>query len=109
MPVLAPPTLSSARAVESVNSSMLARVPGPAERAEIVETISAYGSSVVAAIAATTGTVACAPQVTRLTSVASGWASMLTAGITAGPSPAGVRSIEKMPRSARSRACSACA
>ena len=32
LPRRAPPTYSSAFAVVSVNSSMLARVPGPAER-----------------------------------------------------------------------------
>ncbi len=37
----APPTDSMARAVVSVNSSMFARVPGPAERDAIEATISA--------------------------------------------------------------------
>jgi hypothetical protein len=37
----APPTTSIAREVVSVNSSMLARVPGPADRDAIDATISA--------------------------------------------------------------------
>ncbi len=37
----APPTCSMARAVVVVNSSMLARVPGPADREAIEATISA--------------------------------------------------------------------
>ena len=41
LPRSAPPTRSSARAVVTVNSSMLARVPGPAEREAIEATISA--------------------------------------------------------------------
>jgi hypothetical protein len=39
--VWAPPTVSSPRAVDVVNSSMFCRVPGPAERDETVETVSA--------------------------------------------------------------------
>src|SRR4051794_7076753 len=109
LPRSAPPTTSSDRAVDCVNSSMLARVPGPAERAEMLETISAYGTRVTLAIAATTGTVAWAPHVTRLTSGASRCAPRLTAGITGGPVAAGVRSTERIPRSARIRACSGCA
>ncbi len=41
LPTPAPPTWEMARAVVSVNSSMLARVPGPAERDAIEATISA--------------------------------------------------------------------
>jgi hypothetical protein len=41
LPRAAPPTASIAAAVVSVNSSMLARVPGPAERDAIEATISA--------------------------------------------------------------------
>jgi hypothetical protein len=37
----APPIDSSARAVDVVNSSMFWRVPGPAERDDTVETVSA--------------------------------------------------------------------
>ncbi|MEZ5294946.1 MAG: hypothetical protein R2697_01315 [Ilumatobacteraceae bacterium] len=41
LPRSAPPTSTMARAVVSVNSSMLARVPGPADRDAIEATISA--------------------------------------------------------------------
>jgi hypothetical protein len=41
LPRTAPPTSSSARAVVSVNSSMFARVPGPADLDAIDDTISA--------------------------------------------------------------------
>ena len=41
LPRWAPPTSSTAVAVVSVNSSMLARVPGPAEREAADATISA--------------------------------------------------------------------
>jgi hypothetical protein len=41
LPLRAPPTTSIAREVVSVNSSMLARVPGPALLLEIEATISA--------------------------------------------------------------------
>ncbi|BAX93669.1 hypothetical protein MSG_03539 [Mycobacterium shigaense] len=41
LPRCAPPTTFSAVAVVSVNSSMLARVPGPADFDEIDDTISA--------------------------------------------------------------------
>ena len=41
LPLPAPPTDSMARAVVTVNSSMLARVPGPADRDAIDATISA--------------------------------------------------------------------
>ena len=41
LPRAAPPTTSSARAVVSVNSSMFARVPGPADFDAIDDTISA--------------------------------------------------------------------
>ena len=44
LPRRAPPTVSIARAVVSVNSSMLALVPGPADRDEIDATISAYAT-----------------------------------------------------------------
>ena len=46
LPRSAPPTCSIARAVVSVNSSMFARVPGPADRDAIDATISAYGTGV---------------------------------------------------------------
>jgi hypothetical protein len=95
LPCRAPPTVSIARAVVSVNSSMLARVPGPADRDEIDATISAYATGVTDATAATTGMVAWPPQVTMLTSRAWRCASMLTAGTTNGPSAAGVRSTTR--------------
>ncbi len=41
LPRVAPPTTSSPREVVTVNSSMLARVPGPADFEEIDATISA--------------------------------------------------------------------
>src|ERR1700753_4148117 len=88
LPRWAPPTVSMARAVVSVNSSMLARVPGPADFEEIDATISAYGAAVTDATAATTGIVAWPPQVTMLTSRASRCSSRLTAGTTNGPSAA---------------------
>ena len=44
LPLAAPPTASMACEVVSVNSSMLARVPGPADREAIDATISAYGT-----------------------------------------------------------------
>ena len=46
-----------------VNSSMLARVPGPAERDATEATISAYGTGVTRETACTIGIVACPPQV----------------------------------------------
>ena len=48
LPRSAPPTRSIALAVVVVNSSMLARVPGPAERDAIEAMISAYGTGVTA-------------------------------------------------------------
>ena len=41
LPSPAPPSVSSERAVATVNSSMFERVPGPAYRDATVETISA--------------------------------------------------------------------
>src|SRR5271170_264419 len=64
LPRWAPPTDSIARAVVSVNSSMLARVPGPADLDAIDATISAYSTGVTCATAATMGIVAWPPQVT---------------------------------------------
>ena len=48
LPRTAPPTTSTALAVVSVNSSMLARVPGPAEREATDETISPYSTGATA-------------------------------------------------------------
>src|ERR1700733_15900957 len=71
LPRRAPPTDSIALAVVSVNSSMLARVPGPADLEAIEATISAYGTGVTRATAATIGIVAWPPQVTMFRSGAS--------------------------------------
>ncbi|SKU56436.1 Uncharacterised protein [Mycobacteroides abscessus subsp. abscessus] len=70
LPRAAPPTCSMARAVVSVNSSMLARVPGPAEREDIDATISAYTTGATRDTACTIGIVACPPHVTMLRFVA---------------------------------------
>src|ERR1700760_1612270 len=67
LPRPAPPTRSMARAVVTVNSSMLARVPGPADRDAIEATISAYGTGVTRDTARTIGIVAWPPQVIMLT------------------------------------------
>src|SRR6266567_5827416 len=66
LPRRAPPTVSIARPVVWVNSSMLARVPGPAERDEIDATISAYATGTTEDTALTIGTVAWPPQVIML-------------------------------------------
>ena len=66
LPRSAPPTASMACAVVSVNSSILARVPGPADREAIEATISAYGTGVTLETACTIGMVACPPQVIML-------------------------------------------
>src|SRR3954468_14518114 len=58
LPAWAPPTVSTAAAVVSVDSSILARVPGPAERLDTEATISAYGTGTTDVTAWTTGTVA---------------------------------------------------
>ena len=58
LPRVAPPTSRSPAAVVAVNSSMFARVPGPADRDATEATISAYGTSTIALTAATIGTVA---------------------------------------------------
>ena len=68
--------------VVSVNSSMLARVPGPADFEAMEATISAYSTGTTRLIAATTGIVACPPQVTMLAFGASRCSSRLTAGTT---------------------------
>src|ERR1700734_2490585 len=57
-PRAAPPIRSRAVAVVWVNSSMFARVPGPADRDATDDTISAYGTGTTADTAATIGTVA---------------------------------------------------
>src|SRR5580692_875493 len=58
LPRPAPPTAASAAAVVWVNSSMFARVPGPADTDATDDTISAYGTGTTALTAATMGTVA---------------------------------------------------
>ena len=100
LPRSAPPIDSMARAVVTVNSSMLARVPGPAERDAIEATISAYGTGVTAETARTTGMVACPPHVIMLTFGAFRCSRRLTGGQTIGPTAAGVRSTAWMPASA---------
>ena len=67
LPRRAPPTRSMPRAVVCVNSSMLARVPGPADRLAMLATISAYWTVATRLTAATIGIVAWPPQVTMLT------------------------------------------
>src|ERR1700760_180870 len=89
LPRAAPPTCSIAAAVVSVNSSMLARVPGPADREAIDATISAYGTGTTEETACTTGMVACPPQVIMFRFGASVRESRLTAGQTYGPAAAG--------------------
>src|SRR5690606_27757076 len=88
--VAAPPTTLSASAVVSVNSSVSARVPGPADWLEIEATISAYGTSTTSETARTIGVVAWPPQVIMLTFIASRLKSTLTGGQTYGPTAAGV-------------------
>src|SRR5271169_603565 len=63
LPRCAPPIVSTARAVVTVNSSMFARVPGPADFDATDATISAYGTGTTRDTAATIGTVAWPPQV----------------------------------------------
>ncbi len=100
LPRSAPPIVSTPAAVVRVNSSMLARVPGPALTLETEATISAYDTGVTRETAATIGIVAWPPQVIMLTFGAPTCSSPLTGGMTAGPTDAGVRSIARMPASA---------
>ena len=99
LPRPAPPTVSIAREVVTVNSSMLARVPGPADRDAIDTTISAYGTGTTELTALTIGIVACPPQVIMLKFGAPMWKPRLTGGHTKGPMAAGVRSTAWMPAS----------
>ena len=55
LPCCAPPTSTTAPDVVAVNSSMLARVPGPALREATEATISAYGTGVTRETAYTIG------------------------------------------------------
>src|SRR3984893_5095583 len=109
LPRRAPPTVSMACEVVSVNSSMFARVPGPADLEAIDATISAYSTSVTREMAATIGMVACPPQVTMLMFGASRCSPRLTAGTTNGPIAAGVRSISRLPNGASLAALATCA
>ncbi len=58
LPRSAPPTTSMPRAVVRVNSSMLLRVPGPADLDDTDATISAYVTGTTELIACTIGIVA---------------------------------------------------
>ncbi len=100
LPRTAPPTDATAPAVVCVNSSMFARVPGPADREATEATISAYGTGTTRDTACTIGIVAWPPQVIMLTFGASRCSGRLTGGQTIGPTCAGVRSIARMPASA---------
>src|SRR5919112_2450261 len=82
-PFSAPPIVSTPAAVVRVNSSMLARVPGPALTLETEATISAYDTGTTRDTAATIGIVAWPPQVIMLTLGSSRCASRFTGGITA--------------------------
>src|SRR4051794_1769687 len=88
----APPTCSSARDVVVVNSSMFARVPGPADFDEIDATISAQCTVATRLIAQTIGTVAWPPHVVMFTFHAVACAPRFTTGTANGPRAAGVRS-----------------
>src|ERR1700737_3560256 len=89
LPRAAPPTTSRALAVVSVNSSRLARVPGPADRDDMDDTISAKATGAAAPTAATMGPVAWPPQVTMFKLGTSRWSSRLTTGTQYGPMAAG--------------------
>ena len=65
-----------------VNSSMLLRVPGPADAADTDATISAYSTGTTRLTAWTIGMVACPPHVTMLTFISSMYSSRLTGGTT---------------------------
>src|ERR1700722_12182965 len=108
-PRRAPPTVSMAGGVVSVNSSMFAGVPGPADTEAIDATISAYTTSATRETAATIGMVACPPQVTMLMFGASRCSPRWTAGTTNGPIAAGVRSTSRLPNGASLAALVTCA
>src|ERR1700756_4422833 len=96
-PRTAPPTTSMARDVGWVNSSMLARVPGPADLDATEATISAYGTGTTLETACTIGTVAWAPQLIMLMFGESRWACRLTGGQTGGPRAARGRAEGRIP------------
>src|SRR3954468_3939032 len=106
LPLGVPPSSRTAREVVCVNSSMLARVPGPADLDATEATISAYGTSTTDETACTIGTVACAPQLIMLMLSAPTCSVKLTGGQTSGPTAAGVRSMATMPASASRGAAS---
>src|SRR5918999_5471848 len=97
LPRSAPPIVSTPDAVVRVNSSMFARVPGPADTDDTEATISAYDTGATRETAATIGIVACPPQVIMLTFGALTWFSPLTGGITAGAAPRGARAAPPGP------------
>src|SRR3984957_14176755 len=109
LPRCAPPTRSMARAVVVVNSSMFARVPGPADFEAIEATISAYLTGVTEATAATIGIVGWPPQVIMLTFGALRCSCRFTGGQTNGPNDAGVKSTARIPASAYRGAWARCA
>src|SRR3954462_6736080 len=80
LPLGVPPSSRTAREVVWVNSSMLARVPGPADFDATDATISAYGTSTTEDTACTIGTVASAPQLIMLMLSAATWAPKFTGG-----------------------------
>src|ERR1700739_2834878 len=84
LPLFAPPMVSTPRLVVLVNSSMLARVPGPAETEATEATISAYGTSTTRDTAYTIGMVACPPQVIMLTFGASRGSRRVGGGVHPG-------------------------
>ena len=97
---MAPPSRDTAPAVVRVNSSMLARVPGPAAEDATEATISAYGTATTRETAYTIGIVAWPPQVTMFTLLRPTCSSRFTGGTTYGPIAAGVRSITVTPAAA---------
>src|SRR6204780_1541832 len=99
LPRSARPRFTTPAAVVRVNSSMLWRVPGPAERDDTVATISAYGTGATRDTAQTIGMVAWPPQVTMFTFISLMCSVRLAGGITYGPIAAGVRSTARMPAS----------
>jgi len=79
---------------------MFCLVPGPALFEAIVETISAYATSLTRSMAWTTGTVPWPPHVIMFTLfVTSVRSFMLTTGTASGPTAAGVMSIANSSRS----------
>src|SRR6478735_2247686 len=108
LPRAAPPICATPALVVLVNSSMLARVPGPADADDTDATISPYGTGTTRDTAYTIGMVACPPQVIMLTFGASRCSRRFAGGTTAGPTAAGVRSIARIPAAAYFGAASRC-